>query len=117
MQTLEAQYDLLVDFLQARIKEKVAGAEDFVRLAGFIRKRNDVSARLALHDALRVLELGVNSTAPSTPARLQEQYAVTLAEVGRTEAAVAAFEKLLTLDPSNSTATEWLERLRSTPKP
>ena len=76
-----------------------------------------MSARLALHDALRVLELGVNSTAPNTPARLQEQYAVTLAEVGRSEDAVAAFEKLLTLDPSNSTATDWLERLRSTPKP
>jgi len=113
VQTLEAQYDLLVDFLQARIKEKVAGPDDFVRLAGYIRKRNDVAARLALHDALRVLELGVSSTAPNTPARLQEQYALTLAEVGRTAAAVAAFEKLLALDPSNSTAADWLERLRS----
>jgi len=117
VQTLAAQYDLLADLLQARIKEKVAGADDFVRLAGFIRKRNDVAARLALHDALRVLELGVNSTAPNTPARLHEQYAVTLAEVGRTEDAVVAFEKLLTLAPSNSTATDWLERLCSTPKP
>jgi len=48
---------------------------------------------------------------------LQEQHAVKLAEVGRTEYAIAAFEKLLTLDPSNSTAAEWLERLRSTSKP
>jgi len=117
VQTLEAQYDLLTDLLQARINEKVAGAEDYVRLAGFFRKRNDISARLALHDALRVLELGVESTAPDTPARLLEQYAVTLADVGRTEAAIAAFENLLTLDPSNSTAAERLGRLRTMPKP
>ncbi len=117
VQTLEAQYDLLADMLQARINEKVAVAEDYVRLAGFFRRRSDVSARLALFDALRVLELGVNSTAPNTPAKLQEQYAVTLAEVGRNQEAVAAFEKLLTLDSTNTTAIEWLERLRSAAKP
>lgn len=117
LKTLEAQFDLLADLSQARIDQKVAGADDFVRLAGFIRKRSDVSARLALHDALRVLELGVNSTAPNTPARLQEQYSVTLAEVGRTQDAIVAFEKLLALDPSNATAAEWLERLRSGSNP
>ena len=117
LRTLDGQYQLLTDFLQARVGEKVAGPEDFVRLAGYIRKRSDVAARLSLHDALRVLESGVNATAPNTPPRLQEQYAVTLAEVGRTEAAVAAFEKLLTLDPSNATAADWLERLRSASKP
>ncbi len=117
LQTMEAQYDLLIDLGKARIKEKSTSAEDFVRFAGYIRNRSDVRARLALHDALLVLERGVKATSPSTLPRLLEQYAVTLAEVGRTEDAIAAFERLLVLDPSNATAAEWLGRLRSASKP
>jgi hypothetical protein len=32
--------------------------------------------------------------------------------VGRKDAAIAEFEKLLAIDPSNPVATEWLRRLR-----
>ena len=113
LKTVDAQYQLLIDLLQARVAEKVAVAEDFLRLASYIRKRSEVTARLALHDVLRTVEAGVNATAPNTPPRLQEQYAITLTEVGRTDAAITAFEKLLALDPANTSAAAWLERLRS----
>ena len=113
LMTVDAQYQLLIHLLQARVAEKVAVAEDFLRLASYIRRRSDVTARLALHDVLRTVEGGVNATAPNTPPRLQEQYAITLAEIGRTEAAITAFENLLALDPANPSAPAWLERLRS----
>ena len=116
LQEVESQCKLLIDLLQAKVSAAAATGEDYQRMADYVRKRAEVGLKLSLHDALRALELGVNNTAPNTPPRLLEQYAVTLAEVGRTDDAIAAFEKLLTLEPSNSAAPVWLERLRS-PQP
>ena len=65
-----------------------------------------------LHDVLRVIQAGVDKTAPDTPPALLEQYGIALAEVGRTDAATDAFQKLLKLDPNNKVATEWLTRLQ-----
>jgi tetratricopeptide (TPR) repeat protein len=112
LRTLDSQFQLLSDLLWARVNERAATADDYVRLAGLIRKRDELGSRINLHEVLRVLEAGVNATAPNTPMRLLEQYAVTLAEVGRADEAIASFEKLLAADPSNVTATEWLARLR-----
>ncbi len=114
LEELDSQYQLVVDLIQSRIAEAAAGPDDYLRLAGFFRKRNELAAKLNLHECLRIVETGVNAL-PSPPARLLEEYAVLLAEVGRTDDARASFEKVLALDPANVTAAQWLERLRPPP--
>jgi Flp pilus assembly protein TadD len=84
-------------------------------LASYLRKRAEIRQKLALHEALRALEIGVESTAPNTPPALLEHHGIALAEVGRTGAAIEVFERLLELDPDNAVAREWLARLSMAP--
>ncbi len=113
LRLLDLQYQLVIDLLQARIGERVATADDFLQLAALIRKRSELAGRINLHEALKVLEAGLKATAPNTPPSLLLEYAVALAEVGRTEEAIEGFEKLLAAEPANPVATQWLEKLRS----
>jgi tetratricopeptide (TPR) repeat protein len=112
----DAQYRLLVEIMQARVSEPGhTVAQDYLRLATYMRERAQITEMLVLHDVLRVIEMGVEKTAPDTPPGLLEQYGITLSEVGRTEQAIAVFEKLLEADPNNTVAQSWLRRLRPEP--
>jgi tetratricopeptide (TPR) repeat protein len=113
LSVLDSQYQLAIDLLQARVNEKVAGTDDFLKLAAYVRQRNDLIRRINLHEVLRVLESGVKATAPATPTRLLLEYAVTLADVGRKDEAIATLEKLLAADPTNAAAQEQLDRLKT----
>jgi hypothetical protein len=42
---------------------------------------------------------------------LVERHSIALADVGRREAAIAAFERILGVDPANATARDWLKQL------
>ena len=110
---VDAQYQQMIDILQARVNEPAhTDISDYLRLAASVRQRTQIRQMLMLHDVLRVVEAGVDKTAPDTPPALLEQYGIVLAEVGRTDAAIGAFERLLGVDPDNSVAAEWLSRLR-----
>lgn len=115
--TVDGQYELLIEIMQGLLDQANAGrlAANHLRLASYIRERAIVVHELARHDVLDALEAGVNRTAPDTPAELLEQYGIALAEVDRHESAVGVFEQLLSADPDNAVAAEWLGRLR--PKP
>jgi tetratricopeptide (TPR) repeat protein len=111
---VDAQYQQLIDLLQARIQAPIpAPVNLYIRLADTVRDRNEVKSQLAKHQALRVLEAGIEETAPDTPPALLEAYGAALAEVGRTAAAIKTFEQLLATDPDNAAASDWLRRLRS----
>ncbi|MGB2986817.1 MAG: hypothetical protein WBE26_13175 [Phycisphaerae bacterium] len=113
---VDAQYKMLIEILQARVNEPGHDAvDDYSSLATYIRERGRITQMLVLHDVLRAIEAGVNRTEPDTPPALLEQYAIVLTEVGRTEHAIAVFEKLLEIDPNNTAAPEWLRRLRPEP--
>lgn len=110
---VDGQYQQMIDILQARVNEPAhTDISDYLLLAATVRQRAQIRQMLMLHDVLRVIEAGVDKTAPGTPPALLEQYGIVLAEVGRTDAAVDAFEKLLGLDPNNKVAAEWLTRLQ-----
>ncbi len=127
--TVDGQYALLIEIMQGLLDQAVAqrthgrGADptrraaNHLRLAAYIRERAIVVHEIARHDALRVLEAGVNETAPDTPPALMEQYGIALAEVDRTDSAVGVFLQLLAADPKNAVATDWLGRLRPEPIP
>ena len=110
---VDGQYQQMINILEARVNEPAhTDVSDYLRLAALVRQRAQIRQTLMLHDVLRVIEAGVDKTAPDTPPALLEQYGIALAEVGRTDAATDAFEKLLKLDPNNKVATEWLTRLQ-----
>lgn len=112
LRVMDAQCKLTVDLLQARIADRSAGAEDFLRLAGLFRKRNELAAALNLHEYLRILEAGIDASSETPSTRLLAEYAGMLAEVGRSADAIAAYEKLLALDPQNAVAAERIKKLR-----
>ena len=112
LRVIDAQCKLTVDLLQARIADRSAGAEDFLRLAALFRKRNDLATTLNLHECLRILEAGVNASGETPSPKLLAEYARMLAEVGRTADAIAAYEKLLALEPQNVAAAEQIRKLR-----
>jgi tetratricopeptide (TPR) repeat protein len=113
---VDAQYGMLIEIMQARLSEPEGGeADDYLRLARYVRERGRVSQLLVLHDVLRTLEAGAEATAADPPTALLEQLGLVYAEVGRTGDAIAAFEQLLRADPGNPVANEWLVRLRGDP--
>ncbi|MCH9001923.1 MAG: tetratricopeptide repeat protein [Planctomycetes bacterium] len=69
----------------------------------------------ASDDELKILEDGVRETGDRASLRLLEARAVALAEAGRTDDAMTAFQELLVKDPANPTATAWLTRLKVEP--
>jgi len=113
LEQVVSQYDQLIALVQKEFAATGTDGGGYLRLAGYVTQRADIARRVAKFDTLGVLESGVNATKPSTPIALLEQYAVTLAEVGRRDEAIAAFENLLTRDASNATAKEWLIRLNA----
>lgn len=117
LRTMDAQCKLGVDLIQARIGDQSAGADDFVRLARLFRRRNDLASTINLHECVRILEAGVNATTANPSPKLLQEYAAMLAEVGRSADALAAYEKLLIVDPNNTAAKEALEKLRTAAKP
>jgi tetratricopeptide (TPR) repeat protein len=113
LETVETQYQLLIDLLKSRFGDGSSTVDDALRWAGYIRKRADIGQALSRHDSLKVLEQALSTAQANPPHALVEQYAVTLAEIGRTEAAIVEFERFLEMYPQNTTAPGWLERLRS----
>lgn len=113
--SLDLQYQLLIEVLRAKLATPAGTAglcEDSVRLGGIVRERSAIADKLAWHEALRVLEAAVNRAGSQAPISLLERYGEALAEVGRTEEAVGAFEKILESHPENPAAKSWMERLR-----
>jgi len=115
LQRVEAQYRLLTEIADGLLRESPGEAVAYTRLAGYVRKHADVQRRLRGHDALAVLALGVERTAPNVPIELRAAYAIELAEVGRRQEATAQFELVLAADPNHALAREWLTRLSAKP--
>lgn len=115
VEELEGQYRLVIDILQSRLTQ-TGGAppapEEFLRLADYVRGRTAAAERLSRFEELRIIETGIRRVGASVPLKLAERHAELLAEVGRTDQAITAFENLLKSDPQNATATDWLARLR-----
>ncbi|UCE59096.1 MAG: hypothetical protein JSU63_16830 [Phycisphaerales bacterium] len=113
LEVVGAQYELLIDVLKKRVQQTPDDARAHLDLAKYIREQSDHDVLMSQHEILKILEAGVLSTAGRTPAELAVQYAVAMAKVGRTEEAVTHLEKILSAEPNNAEAKEWLTRLRS----
>ncbi len=113
LRNLDTHYELLIEILQNRIARAEHGdSQDYIRLVRYTREKAQVEQTLAMFDLLRIVQLGIDEAGSDKPPDLLEQYAILLAEVGRTDDAVAAFEELLQADPGNPTASQWLKRLK-----
>ena len=112
LQLLVAEIDISMKVLRGVIREDPAGEDPYLQMADLTRKRAESGTRISEIDKLEILDEGVKKTGDRASPRLLEAYAVALAEVGRTEDAIVAFQKLLVKDPANPTATDWLTRLR-----
>lgn len=116
LRAADNQYQLALSILQRRINESERPViEDYVELERLARKRGSMVARLTLHQVLRVVESGVEESAPDTPTALVEQYAGLLADVGRTDDAIAECERLLAIAPANPVAARLLRELKAAP--
>jgi tetratricopeptide (TPR) repeat protein len=114
--TLDAQFQSLIETLQGLIAaEPSPSSGRFLALADALRQRFIVQEKLNLLNVLRVLDTGVAETAPNTPPDVLAQRAVTLGELGRTQEAVEALERLRAADPHNPLIAEWLLRLQGPP--
>ncbi len=112
LEAIGDQYRLLIDILSGRVQATPDAADAYVALSEYLRLQAENDAVLSLHNVLGVLQVGVDNTAPDTPVELLQPYAITLAELGRHEEAVAQFEAILARDAGNPIATEWVARLR-----
>lgn len=123
---IDSEYQLLIDVFRSRIREASMNrerdlpfdaarfADDHLRLAHHIRERAVNAQSMAVHEMVRTLRSGVEETAPETPIFLLESYGVILAEAGRNAAAIDVFERILSKNPTNKLANDWLDRLRPT---
>ncbi|MCH8146968.1 MAG: hypothetical protein IH987_03115 [Planctomycetes bacterium] len=109
---LVAEIEVSLEVLRGVIREDPAGEDAYLQMAGLTRKRAVSGIRISKIDELKILEEGVKETGDRASRHLLQAHAVALAEVGREDDAIVAFQKLLEKDPANSTATEWLIRLR-----
>ncbi|MBU0716714.1 MAG: tetratricopeptide repeat protein [Planctomycetes bacterium] len=110
--TVDQQYQLIIEVIGGLISDAPDVIQHYLDAAAYIQARGQNAAKLNLHEALQVLEQAVNRTSDNAVPKLIEEYGRVLAEVGRTDDAVAQFEKLLLTDPANPIATEWLRKLR-----
>jgi tetratricopeptide (TPR) repeat protein len=114
VRALDGRYELLLAILRKQIaRAEPRDPRDFVRFARMSREKSEVTRLLSLHDTLRVVQLGIDDPEIDKVPALLEAYGTLLAEVGRTDDAIAAFEEALAADPGDAMAKEWLERLRS----
>ena len=109
---LDQQYQLIIEVIGGLINDTPDVVQHYLDAAAYIQARGQNVAKLNLHEALQVLEQAVNRNPDNAPPKLIEEYARILAEVGRTDEAIAQFEKLLVIAPANPIATEGLEKLR-----
>lgn len=110
---LEAQYRFLTSILRSRISNRTTeGVNDFLRLETCVKQHIQVSGKLALHELLRVMETGVESSEPKAHPELLYRYGLLLSDVGRIEEAIAVLDRVAKLDPDNLHAAEALGRLR-----
>lgn len=112
VQRLDNQYNLLIEIIQARIKESPGDAENYLRLVDVQRRRADVRAKLRQYDVLATLELGMNNATPPIPISLRERFGIALVDVGRIEDAIEQFKSILETYPDHALAMEWLSKLQ-----
>ncbi len=114
LQILMEQYSLLIELMSARIlASATVDPQVYLRLAELTGTRADILHRLGKHDQIAILENAVMRTAADTPVVLRQQYAAALAEAGRTEDAIAEYEKIVAGDPGNKAAAEAIAELRA----
>ena len=116
LRLLPGRYDLMIDLAEARIKEQPEAAVNYLDLNRYLDERARIVLALSHHARLAMLELGVSRTESQPSPALLAAWAVELSEVGRGDEATATFQRVLTLDPDNPTAREWLERLPAAPE-
>lgn len=117
LETIDAQYALLIDITQSRLADSPGVPERYLQLVDLIGGRAENARLIAWRKALTVLANGVDATAPNTTPSMKEQYAIALAEVGRHDEAVVRFQEILAADPANEVASRWLERLQQVEPP
>ena len=113
LERLDAQYQLLIEILNGELAENPQVVEGYLAAVRCSRARAENALGIARLEMLRILELGMEQFAPEPPPQLLEEYAKTLAELGRSEAAIVALEQLIAADPANNAARDSLNRLRA----
>jgi tetratricopeptide (TPR) repeat protein len=109
---LQEQLREMISLLRTRAQMPGATPDEFSRAARYIVEHAEVAAKLALHDAVAVLESAQRHFADPPTAPFLEQYGVLLARIDRNEDAIETFRKLQEMDPENAAAREWLPRLK-----
>lgn len=112
LQQLDSEIGISLEVLAGVIREHPEGEDAYLLIARLLRQRAETAQRIAKLDELRILEVAMEEVGDRRSVRLLEAHAAVLAEVGRTEDAIEAFEALLLKDPANLSATDWLARLR-----
>lgn len=112
LRAVDVQYRLLIDILETRLaKPDQRSTADYLALARFGRERAELARKLAAFEALGVLERALEEASSSPAVDLLREYAIVLAEVGRTAEAIEQFEKVLVQLPDDAEAARWLTRL------
>ena len=105
---VDQQYQLTIDLLGARIKLRGATVDSSLQLARAIRERANLRRTISLFNVLDILEATIKAGDVRRRPEVLQEYAETLAEVGRTAEAKEQFERLLKLQPGNTSARDWL---------
>ncbi len=118
LKALYDHYGLLIVIIEERLAvTEQGGSDDYLRLATLLKERGRVAMDMSMHEAVAALEAGIERMDPDVPPALLERYGTDLAGAGRTDDAIAAFQRLLAADPGNRAATEALRKLKSDAHP
>jgi len=113
LRRLEAQYQRVIDAEAARLAEErdpLALERGYLRLAGYTRQRGDVITQITKHNVVRVLDQAANRLGEGTPVSILEEAVTALTDAEREDDAAAVCRRILSVDPDNTRATEWLSQ-------
>lgn len=115
LEGVQAQLTIVMSILQARIRTKRGDVvNDYLRFDTCVRQLNRVKEKITLHDWLTVVESRIQSSEPKPVPAMLRMYGVLLSDVGRTDDAIDALERVLELDPQDAKAKASLTKLRKT---
>lgn len=111
LRELDFRYQIVMQIQASILSAYPERPEPYLRIATLVQNRADLARLLAYHDALQPLTMGLERTAPNTPASLYYEVAKLQYAVGRNDDALANLKNALEKDPNHVQAQELLQTI------
>lgn len=110
---LQQQYDLLVNILQSNLTGGPPQPDTVARLGRAMRERAEVAEQVGLVESATFMEAAMRVLGADATPEVHLEYGLVLAQLGRIDDAILAFQKVLVVQPDHAEAQSWIARLQS----